>query len=250
MRSQRYVSDELTHFVGRTLREEVGDDEEREERRYELLSKVLRTGELLAIGPWLGDPEKRPKVSRSVSWDPTQDLTGMFTASVVCFCDIPVDDVRIHMDKYSEFGLAFSREFLLQNGANPVLYLANDAVIDDTGQANEDLFNEEVRHAVEFLQALVFTEQEGTEVPKRLSDEAMRLHTFLMVHLFPLIKPFRGDLEDEHPNNFYMEREWRLHGDLDFELDDVRRVYVPERFARRLREDLPEYFGQVTFAIP
>ena len=46
-----------------------------------------------------------------------------------------------------------------------------------------------------------------------------------------------------------MEREWRRYGDLDFTLDDVCRVYLPARFAKRLRSDLPEYYGQVTFAL-
>ena len=31
-------------------------------------------------------------------------------------------------------------------------------------------------------------------------------------------------------------------------LDDVSRVYLPKRLARRLRADLPGYYGQVTFA--
>ena len=47
-----------------------------------------------------------------------------------------------------------------------------------------------------------------------------------------------------------MEREWRHNGELGFELRDVRRIVLPERFAKRLRDDLPEYYGQVTFALP
>ncbi len=44
-----------------------------------------------------------------------------------------------------------------------------------------------------------------------------------------------------------MEREWRVVGDVAFESADVRRVVLPERFAKRLQPDVPEYFGPVTF---
>lgn len=44
-----------------------------------------------------------------------------------------------------------------------------------------------------------------------------------------------------------MEREWRQYGHVRFTLDDVRRVIVPEEYARPFRAALPNYVGQVTF---
>ena len=249
MSFQRYVSDELTHFVGRKFHAAIKEDGEREETLYELLIQILKEGTLLAIGDWLGDPAKRPEGAKWVSWDPNAKLGEMFTPTVVCFCDIPVEDIGIHMSKYSEFGIGFSRQFLLQRGANPVLYLAADAVLDDDGGTTGELFEVEIRRTVKFIQSVMFAEQHGRDdVPADVVREATLLNMFLMPRLFPLIKPFRGDLSDEDPENFYMEREWRLHGDLDFGLGDVRRLYLPERFAKRLRTDLPDYYGQVTFS--
>ena len=44
-----------------------------------------------------------------------------------------------------------------------------------------------------------------------------------------------------------MEREWRVLGDVGFELKDVHRIFLPPSYAERFREDLPGYTGQVTF---
>jgi len=86
MKPQRYVSDELTHFVGRNLRAEIEDKEDREEALYRLLVDILKAGTLLALGPWTGeDMGRRPgKGTRYVSWNPSADLGEMFTSNVVC----------------------------------------------------------------------------------------------------------------------------------------------------------------------
>src|ERR1019366_7648127 len=46
-----------------------------------------------------------------------------FRGSYVCFCDIPLGDLDLHMRKYSRFGIAFRKEFLLKKGATPVMYV-------------------------------------------------------------------------------------------------------------------------------
>jgi hypothetical protein len=45
-----------------------------------------------------------------------------------------------------------------------------------------------------------------------------------------------------------MEREWRTRTSVHFTLDDVSRVILPERYKARLRQHLPDYLGQITFA--
>src|SRR6185503_8156099 len=47
--------------------------------------------------------------------------------SVICFCDIPQADFQIHMKKYSPFGLAFSKEVLIEVGASPVFYISKNS---------------------------------------------------------------------------------------------------------------------------
>src|SRR5687767_7811114 len=52
----------------------------------------------------------------------------MYKGTVVCFADIPVSDLEIHMRKYGLVGISFLKTFLLQRGANPVFYNASESV--------------------------------------------------------------------------------------------------------------------------
>jgi hypothetical protein len=258
MTAQRYVSDELTHFVGRDLVESMPGDEqrgERDEKLYKRLIRILKDGQLLTgrtehgVNADSSASKEGITVQQIVTYTVgARSLATMFDAAVVCFCDIPVGDVQIHIAKYGPFGLAFPRDFLLKHGVNPVLYLAEDARLEDGRRSNGEFFVEEMNHASIFLSDLMWAEKKGIDVSKSVSNDAMRAQQFLNVHVFPLIKGFRGAAAEDDPANYYMEREWRRYGDLGFELDDVCRVYLPESFAKRLRVDLPDYYGQVTFA--
>jgi hypothetical protein len=115
--AQRYVSSELSHFVGRG---------KAEEDQYKLLIDILRRG-LLMHKPF-GHPQER--VLRLDFSQP-----GEIEDDVVCFCDIPTPDLAIHVGKYSKFGLAFKKEFLIEQGACPVFYVANEGPVPVTPDA-------------------------------------------------------------------------------------------------------------------
>jgi hypothetical protein len=113
---QRYVSNELSHFVGKG---------KSEEEQYDLLVyKILKTG-------WLTYPPHDPSRPRSLSVDFSKPISTdeALRYEVVCFCDIPELDLAIHVRKYSRFGLAFKKEFLIAKGACPVFYLANESPV-------------------------------------------------------------------------------------------------------------------------
>ena len=113
MGSQRYVSNDLTHFVGRTL---IDDD-----KRYDLLVQIIRSGKL-SFPPHDGSPiELALDFSKPVTTD------GLALPCIICFCDIPLADLSLHMSKYSQFGISFSKTFLVGAGASPVFYVARDA---------------------------------------------------------------------------------------------------------------------------
>jgi hypothetical protein len=82
-----YVSEELTHFVGRHL---VSEDD-----KFRLLVRILQTG-------WLQAGDRR-KFSPGfiLKADSSKNLTAndAVEVPVVCFCDIPRDDLAIHMEK-------------------------------------------------------------------------------------------------------------------------------------------------------
>jgi len=89
MSVQRYVADELTHFVGR--------EKTSEEEKYTLLVKILTTGWLIAPGTQNedGSPNER-STFRRYDWSRRiSDPKGLFQASAVCFCDIPVADLGL-----------------------------------------------------------------------------------------------------------------------------------------------------------
>jgi hypothetical protein len=253
----------LAHFVGRSL----PDDE----ARYLLLIKILKEG-------WLTHPPHNPGISGNISINTSATLSNndMYVPQVVCFCDIPIDDLAIHTRKYSRFGLTFSKATLLAQGANPVFYLASSCQVIDpfTVQQLERLQSEvglSLPDAVSALldmrvdiasvydegerqwrklegqvQELIKRTKTVPGVPKELK-ELWDFSRFLTVRFFSYLKFFDPAKDDEDDENFYMEREWRVVGNVQFQLQDVVRVLLPQQFGARLRDDIPGYAGQVTF---
>jgi hypothetical protein len=89
--AQRYVSNELSHFVGRGKAEE--------DAQYDILvNKILKTG-------WLTYPPHDISRPRSLGLDFSSLISDdkALLYEVVCFCDIPDSDLGIHVNKYSKF---------------------------------------------------------------------------------------------------------------------------------------------------
>jgi hypothetical protein len=282
--AQRYVSEELTHCVGASL--------STREYQYARLLKIVGDGYLT---PRLQEREKGIKFT-SLGFNPDARLSKneMYRPDMVCFCDIPVNELGIHVAKYSRFALAFSKQFVAAQGGAPVHYLPVQTTavertpellerqLAEKGEANErldlrvpeqkaeledlwarhrdertplgDLFDSHGRRTDPFFDAVYwhFHEQNRPLWPPNeewlgLRNQARDLRTFLDIWFFSYLKFFDATLAEDDPENFYMEREWRIIGDLDFDLDDVVRVIVPKDYRRRLHEDLPDYSGQVTF---
>ena len=263
MTNQRYVSKELSHFLGRSL----PDDE----ARYSLLVKVLQEG-------WLTHPPHNPNVSGSVKIDTSASLSNndMYVPEVVCFCDIPVDDLTIHTRKYGKFGLTFSKATLLAKGANPVFYVASSCQVNDpptvqqldrlqseAGLSLYDAVIAQLDMRVEVASVYDEGERQWRKLRYQLEQVIRRAETepgvskeqrelwdfssFLTYRFFSYLKFFDPAKDDEDDENYYMEREWRVVGNVQFQLQDVVRVLLPQRFGARLRDDIPGYTGQVTF---
>ncbi len=256
--AQRYVSKELTHFVGKNL---VKDEE-----RYSLLIKILKSG-------WLTHPPHNPNVCGNLKVNPAAKISAneMYVPQMVCFCDIPVGDLEIHMRKYGCFGLSFLKSFLAPKGANPVFYVAKKStvrVFKDTTNPSElakakealssigleaffnevprsDHFDEMMRQQHEFFIQAIRLQQQLTATDL---NKVHALQYFLGFHIFSFMQFFDDEKPDDDPDNYYMEREWRMLGNLNFKLSDVCRVILPETYAKRLREDIPGYAGQIIFA--
>jgi hypothetical protein len=235
MPTQRYVSHELTHFVGKGLSEN---------QQYSLLvNDILKAGWLMH--PPIDDrqPNEVLRGSPLVGGTHTPDVddTEAVYWQSICFCDIPVTDLEIHMTKYSRFGLSFLKPFLVGKGANPVLYVANNSPALPFGLSGTRSGDEVWPRRRVFKGNIELLEDYRDKFP-------LTLKFFLDLLVFSFIKYFDDSTSDEDEANVYMEREWRVLGDVNFALADVHRVFMPESYAEHFRADLPNYTRQLTFA--
>jgi hypothetical protein len=241
MSEQRYVSPELTHFVGRSLRSK--------RERYKLLAAILRSGRLKARRP-KGYENKRYVLQKNL--DVRLSSNDAYKTSIVCFCDIPAGDLDIHMEKYGQFGIAFQKKFLLEQGALPVMYVPTNgrpALLPYGGYgrgrvaAQSSSFDEfwkrygRICHATKDL---AVTEEWHGDLKKMIE--------FLDMHMLSHLKFFDAKLEDWEDDNYYFEREWRISQDVKFRLGDVWRVILPPDFSRQFRRDFERYDGEIVFS--
>lgn len=282
---QRYISSELSHFVGKG---------KPAEEQYRLLIQILRAG-------WLTYAPHDPTLPRTASLDLSRPISTdeVIKYQVVCFCDIPDTDLAIHVQKYSKFGLAFKKEFLIDRGACPVFYVANESPVSTVKVFSPDDFLDRIRAAntkgyvdralffdtsvralidllaaldslcanddnryfrgtstdfkQRFGQLLGLSTEQISSVENAVKGNARVLETvrmctdFLLNYVFTFMKCFDAKRSFEDAANYYTEREWRIGSNLQFKLDDVVRVFFPSEYSRRFRADLPAYAGQVTF---
>jgi Putative abortive phage resistance protein AbiGi, antitoxin len=261
---QRYVSKELTHFVGGEKSKKATDDE-----RYQLLLGILRDERRLRSDPSRPTEQGWPRLDR-IKTHGVFSKREMYHFPGVCFCDIPMADLAIHASKYGPFGIAFLKAFLVPRGASPVFYIANDshvrpaptirlgiATSPSSPSTRATIFDEMLRafHKLWFkLQTTAF-EVGGpdTDDPKaiELADIALavtELSTYIDKYVFSYCVPFDTTHDESDKEHFYMEREWRVLGDVEFSLVKVERVILPRDYANRFRADVPDYNGQVSFA--
>jgi hypothetical protein len=76
------------------------------------------------------------------------------------------------------------------------------------------------------------------------------LQTYLKEYVFSYCVPFCAKLDEADHEHYYMEREWRVLGNVVFDISDVERLIVPRQFGKRVREDLPEFRGQLHILDP
>lgn len=232
---QRYISNELTHLIGRKLKSH--------EEIYEILIKILQEKHIT-----YPPHEKKDLNARCLTTCYKADFTEneMYEPTVVCFCDIPVCDLSIHINKYSPFGLSFDKAFIARNGGGPVYYVSKTAapawpIGEDSKEDRGHVFDQKIKECYHLLDDLSCAQNEW-------SDRARSVQSFLGGSIFAYTKCFDHTLMDRHDDNYYFEREWRVLGNLRFNISDVRRIIIPENYAVDFRKDFPEYCGQVTFA--
>lgn len=107
---------------------------------------------------------------------------------MVCFCDLPISQLRGHMEFYGSYGLGMKKEWGIKNGISPVLYMqpGSNTAADITGLLG-------------FL--------DGRSMPNEAEDYRKHLRSIIRQ-----IKLYEGYVEKDGqqvPKRFYDEREWR-----------------------------------------
>ena len=128
--------------------------------------------------------------------------------AVCCFTETPLSELHLltrHIPgrsiELSDYGIVFSRQFLISKGAQPALYLN---LYDN---------NQHLREAARNICDIV-------------SENGFRRTG--LAHLLP----FLNTMNERH--DFAWEREWRIAGDLHFDARDIVAVIVPETGERML----------------
>jgi len=243
---QRYVSPDLTHFVGRGLGQEA---------QFKLLKKIIRQGLLQARPHDRRTPPNTYAHSKYISRNLSSNKA--YKGAIVCFCDIPLADLYLHMRKYSPFGLAFRKTFLVEHGVAPVMYVPAlgrpsllhfydpkpGSPLPTRGISSQTVaFDRFWRYLNHFHKKI----EDGGDAA--LVKDWHRVVEFLDLSVLSYLKFFDHRLYDDHKKNYYMEREWRSSKDVEFDLIDIQRIIIPPAFSGGLRRAFPDYDGEVFFA--
>jgi len=226
--TQRYISNELFHFVAK---------DKKESEQYETFKKILDEHKL-----GIGNPH-----FKTVKFDDKKSLSSneAYIPDMVCFSDIPLGDIKLHIKKYSSFGISFLKRYLITKGANPVWYISKNSTLgpnpNDSWTKNCD-YHDEKHKDVQQLEKYM---KNNKSFDDRLKNEIL----CYFLRIFSFMKFFEAEKEDSDKKNYYMEREWRLCGVLNFEsIDNIHRIILPKSFVKQFKKDFPDYLGQISYA--
>lgn len=235
-----YVSRELFHFVG-------NKHPDNDETNFDILRKIL-TAKVVSH-----PPHERNWGTHAFEYDYDGSLTNetFISPTITCYADIPFRSLAIHITKYGKFGLSLDREYLASSGARPVTYIpmnAGDSLPCVHGKLLLRTFETATigfKKFIEDAQAEETTTVSMGKIPEDVGEAVAALDSLLHRDFLAFLKPYNALLPEEHPRNYYMEREWRKLGNIVFEPMHVRTIIAPSTFVEPLLEEFPAYQGRV-----
>jgi Protein of unknown function (DUF2743). len=212
------------------------------------MAKILRGG-------WLTFPPHENSISpNNIEIDSFKErkINEMFNPKCVCFADIPFKHLKIHMGKYSKFGISFSKSFLVEKGANPVFYIEENSLVYKRNFSTNmleltkkvDCYQENCSKVMWYFISKYLPCCQKSEDELR---DTWEIYLFL-TDVFSHFKVWNSYLEDNDPDNYYFEREWRAINNIEFQLSDILALIVPKDYEKRLIDDFPAYKGKVMFS--
>jgi hypothetical protein len=115
-----------------------------------------------------------------------------FAVPMVSFCDLPLSQIKNHLDTYGYYGIGMSKEWGIKNGVNPVLYtVPNSTLALDIGFA--------------FTHKLL---------PAKIAKASRKYDQYLYIlDVLRYLKPYKGSFTRGGTTKknvlFYDEKEWR-----------------------------------------
>jgi hypothetical protein len=136
---------------------------------------------------------------------------------MVCFCDLPLSDVSDHIGFYGNYGLGLKKEWAIDNGINPVLYLSN---VSQLSKCLEIIGRNTVGVYANFQRALI----DGLASDDQINAFINEYGKYAM-EIEDYIKPIEGKMyKDGKEINkyFYDEREWRYIPQIETDYQNYR----------------------------
>lgn len=230
MSMQQFVGQRLYHLVG--ARQPDADSV-----NFETLCAILRSMELRTC-----EVAGKRGGMRTLR-DPSRPVTNgePIQQSVACLCDIPRGDLHFHARRYGRFGIGVSRSVVAQWGGRPVIYIPFSRRAHGTWGAR---FPAEVNSVLEgldrFFPDTPLEQSRTVGSPARNEQEAADLASSLITRdVQAFLKFWDVDLPEDHPENFYMEREWRKFGNLAL-ASCLQEIIAPQQYHDTLRAILDE----------
>lgn len=137
-----------------------------------------------------------------------KDTVGIFHAPMVSFCDIPLSEIKVHINSYGSYGIGLTKAWGKRNKLNPVVYVESESHL-----------------ATSFLLAL------DEFIIKNPSAPYLQPHYVALANVLRYMKNYEGKLTRKSgaivDYRFSDEREWRY---VPAYTDDCDMFILPDEY--------------------
>lgn len=171
-----FISNTLTHWTGRNKPDNVA---------FEIIEKIINSKKLL--------------LTYCPNYPMLTDYTQLKTM-MVCFTDIPLHLSQEHCALFGMFGIGFSKEKMIQYGANPVLYTTRE-------------MNERVEKFISLISRLQSEEVDREWRDATQNDDIGDRYQFTSEQYFAMFElaGFMQNYQYSDTSIDYYQREWRIN---------------------------------------
>ena len=164
-------------------------------KEYESLTKILKTGIIPNF------------CEENLSFDGTEFVVGIPMAS---FCDIPITLLDEHNNRYGNYGVALSKEWAIEKGLSPIMYIANIDILQSVyyhHQRNKKVLDWYNREDVK-KQLANDTLIKGFPLDDFVKMMTAKQEHAINTYIIGYLKQYQGEYQ-KRPINNYEENEWR-----------------------------------------